>query len=224
MNRNIQKIKFLTKLKMSLGIDTRADEINMQLGDLNKEKQKVREKIEVVSIDLSKVDSIIGDIDKIYDIAENDVLQGKADNLSVKIMSYQLSIERANKLNVDISKIVEMKKNYQKLLDECIKEYIDSIINNTLYSDGRYKEIKILINNISNNLNRVNFNSTINRCEDLAKIKQHMMEQRLSLTGIKNYYSNKDSSLRKEIFEVEMSEEKRMADYAVEVANNKKRR
>ena len=42
MDKIQKKINFLTKLKMSFGIDTRSDEIEMDLKDLRKKQEKVQ--------------------------------------------------------------------------------------------------------------------------------------------------------------------------------------
>lgn len=226
MNNGRVKINVLTKIKMSLGIDTKADEINMQLNTLQQEKNKIAEKMETTSIKLSDIESIINNIDNIYSIAETDIKLGNAEDLSIKIMSYQLSIERAKKVNEDISKIVEMEQNVVKLLEDTVKEYINNIIMGFEYPNGDYKKIKILMKDILHTLNRLKVNNInlISNSYDLDKIKEYMMDKSLSLSGKKEDYLKNHNSLHKKIFEIEISEEKKLADDAVELAKSKKKR
>lgn len=224
MNNNIQVIKFLTKLKLSLGIDTKSEEIQKQVDDLKTINHHIEEKKEKVSIDLSKVDLIINDIDMMYNLAEEDLLKGNAEVLSTKLMSFQLTIKRAEKQHIEISKILEMEKEYKELLVKYTKEYINNIINGIEYRNGEYKRIIILYNNIIFNLKRLNININIICYEELEKLKTFLIKKKFSLNKTRLDYQKNNDKLRHDIFVIESSQEKKMADLALEQVKNKRKR
>ena len=95
MDKIQKKIDFLTKLKMSFGIDTRSDAIEMDLKDLRKKQEKVQTDIETSRNKLSIIDLCITDINKIYELSEEDIQNGDAIKYSTELTSYELSIARS---------------------------------------------------------------------------------------------------------------------------------
>lgn len=222
MNTNRTKINILTKLKSSLGLETPSDEINIQLNNLSKEKSRVDERININSEKISSLDAIISDINKIYELAKEDVTSGLSNDFSTKIMSHQLKIERAKKLNEDISRIVEMQQKHSKLIEDCTIEYINTIINGKSYEYGQSKEIAIILNRISSKLK--NTNNSFKSYNELEQIKQNLISKRVPIEETRIRNSEVSSTIRGKIVDIETSEEKYLADYAKSIVESKKRK
>ena len=223
MDKIQRKINFLTKLKMSFGIDTRSDEIEMDLKDLRKKQEQVQTDIEASRNKLSIIDSCITDINKMYELSEEDIQNGDAIKYSTELISYELSIERAKRQRVDISDITNMQLMYQKKKEQFIQEHINDIITNTNINEGNSNKILILLNSIKHNLQRLKVSLEIKDISDIEKIKKYLLSMRNPVK-----YKNDDSviinnELNREIVNIETSKEKYYADYAKEQANKKRR-
>lgn len=223
MDKFQREINFLTKLKMSLGIDTRSDEIEMDLKDLRTKQERIQSDIETSSNKLSKIDACINNINKIFELSEEDIQNGEAVKYSSQLTSYELSIERAKRQKVDISVITNMQLMYQKKKEEFVNEYINDIISNTNIHNGNSNEILILLNDIKHNLQKLKINSEINNITDLKKIKKNLLSMRNPVK-----YKNDDSmsvnnELNRQIVNIETSKEKYYADYAKEQANKRRK-
>lgn len=223
MDKFQREINFLTKLKMSLGIDTRSDEIEMDLKDLRTKQERIQTDIETSSNKLSKIDACINNINKIFELSEEDIQNGETVKYSSQLTSYELSIERAKRQKVDISVITNMQLMYQKKKEEFVNEYINDIISNTNIHNGNSNEILILLNDIKHNLQKLKINSEINNITDLEKVKNHLLSMKNPVK-----YKNDDSmsinnELNRQIVNIETSKEKYYADHAKEQVNKKRR-
>ena len=146
MDRIQRKINFLTKLKMSLGIDTKSDEIEMDLKDLRSKQERNQIDIESSGNKLSIIDACITDIKKIYELSEEDIKNGEVIKYSTELTSYELSIERAKRQESDISVITNMQLIYQKKKEQFIQDYINDIITGANIYEGNSGQILILLN------------------------------------------------------------------------------
>ena len=223
MDKIQKKINFLTKLKMSFGIDTRSDEIEMDLKDLRKKQEKVQTDIETSRNKLSIIDLCITDINKIYELSEEDIQNGDAIKYSTELTSYELSIARSKRQQVDISVITNMQLTYQKKKEQFVQRHINDIIANTNIHEGNSNQILILLNKIKYNLERLKVSSEIKDALDLEKVKNHLLSMRNPVK-----YKNDDSmsinnELNSQIVNIETSKEKYYADYAKEQVNKRRR-
>lgn len=223
MDKYQKKINFLTKLKSSFGIDTRSDEIEMNLKNLKNKQERIQTDISISENKLSIIDTCLADIRKIYELSEEDIKNGKISKYSNELISEELSIERAKRQKFDISVITNMQILYQKKKELFVQEYINDIIKNLDYQDGNSKQILILLNDIMHNLQRIKINLEINNISDLEKAKNYLLSIRNSVK-----YKNEDgisinNELNREIVNIETSKEKYYADYAKELATKKRR-
>lgn len=223
MDKYQKKINFLTKLKSSFGIDTRSDEIEMNLKNLKNKQERIQTDISISENKLSIIDTCLADIRKIYELSEEDIKNGKISKYSNELISEELSIERAKRQKFDISVITNMQILYQKKKELFVQEYINDIIKNLDYQDGNSKQILILLNDIMHNLQRIKINLEINNISDLEKVKNYLLSIRNSVK-----YKNEDgisinNELNREIVNIETSKEKYYADYAKELATKKRR-
>ena len=223
MDRIQRKINFLTKLKMSLGIDTKSDEIEMDLKDLRSKQERNQIDIESSGNKLSIIDACITDIKKMYELSEEDIKNGEVIKYSTELTSYELSIERAKRQESDISVITNMQLIYQKKKEQFIQDYINDIITGANIYEGNSGQILILLNNIKHNFKRLKSNIEINDINDLEKLKKYLLSIRNPIK-----YKNDDSisinnELNREIVNIETSKEKYYADYAKEQVNKRRR-
>ena len=221
MNRNNRKLNFLTKLKLTYGIDTDADKINSEIKDLKSQEQQVTRKLESTSFNKKFVQQILDDINKINELSRKTILEGKAGDLSIEIFSRQFLIERAKKQGIDIDKIVDMQIKYQILIDDAVSKYIDGVINFS-FDDN---DIKYLIMNINSYLNRIKVPDiplVISSYVDLDVIKTKLLTLCSKISISEKGYYDEIKKLQKTIYDIEVSDEKKMADYAVEVNRRKK--
>lgn len=223
MDKYQKKINFLTKLKSSFGIDTRSDEIEMNLKNLKNKQERIQTDISISENKLSIIDTCLANIRKIYELSEEDIKNGKISKYSNELISEELSIERAKRQKFDISVITNMQILYQKKKELFVQEYINDIIKNLDYQDGNSKQILILLNDIMHNLQRIKINLEINNISDLEKVKNYLLSIRNSVK-----YKNEDgisinNELNREIVNIETSKEKYYADYAKELATKKRR-
>lgn len=223
MDKIQRKINFLTKLKMSFGIDTRSDEIEMDLKDLRKKQEKVQIDIETSRNKLSIIDLCITDINKIYELSEEDIQNGDAIKYSTELTSYELSIARSKRQQVDISVITNMQLTYQKKKEQFVQRHINDIIANTNIHEGNSNQILILLNKIKHNLERLKVSSEIKDALDLEKVKNHLLSMRNPVKYKNDESMSINNELNSQIVNIETSKEKYYADYAKEQVNKRRR-